>query len=160
MTFQVTERHKQSISFTLTNIFGSFLCVIALFSKQLFSNADLNISEVLGKGDVFIICASMSISAIYTFYEFKDNRRDWSSSYFIFSVMNYALSVIFYLIVIFIEKPSTTIIIFFSLAVFVINLVVTYASSYYSNLKADASIERAAQGKKLEDDLEKALKKG
>lgn len=160
MAFHVTELHKESISFTLANVFGSFLCVIILFMKQLFGNAPVDIGSILGKGDVYIICASMSISAIYIFYQCKDNKRDWSVWYFILSIINYAISVISYLFVIFIEKPSGAMVVVFALIVFILNFVLTYASSYYANMKADTAVARAAQGKKLEDDLEEALNRG
>jgi hypothetical protein len=160
MAFQVTEMHKQSMSFTLANVFGSFLCVIILLLKQLFSAGPFDVGQVLGKGDVYIICASMSISAIYAFYDYKNTKRDWSVWFFIASIINYAISVVFYMFVLFITSLNAAIVFGTSLLVFVINIFMTYISSYYSNMMTDAVHERAVQGSKLESDLAKALSGG
>ena len=73
---------KESLSYTLVNIIGSLLPLIALIALIFFNGFEFPfLKDIIGNGELTIVCVSVAISTVYTLYTFKkevgsSNRAD------------------------------------------------------------------------------------
>ena len=73
---------KESISYTLVNIIGSLLPLLALVALIFFNGFEFpELKDIIGNGELTIVCVSVAISTVYTLYTFKkevgsSNRAD------------------------------------------------------------------------------------
>ena len=73
---------KESISYTLVNIIGSLLPLLALVALIFFNGFEFpDFKDIIGNGELTIVCVSVAISTVYTLYTFKkevgsSNRAD------------------------------------------------------------------------------------
>jgi hypothetical protein len=151
MGLLIKKQHKESLLFTLVSMGGSFTIIAIALIKQYVAVHYCDLVEIVKRGDVYIICASMAIAAIYSFYTYKSEvNSDWSSILFWISIFNYTFSLLLYLLI-----PASTSGIdgfwfFTSILVFVLNFFITYFSAYYQNINIDVISDRNREADKLE----------
>lgn len=63
---------KESIAYTLINILGSLLPIIGLVAIIHFKGFEFpELIDIIGNGELTIICLSLAISTVYTLYTYK-----------------------------------------------------------------------------------------
>ncbi|MEQ8220314.1 MAG: hypothetical protein RH981_18915 [Arenibacter sp.] len=63
---------KESLSYTFVNIIGSLLPLLALIALIFFNGFELpGLKDIIGNGELTIVCVSVAISTVYTLYTFK-----------------------------------------------------------------------------------------
>lgn len=153
----MTKQHSDSLVFTIVSLIGSFIIILISLGKQFINLHHLDFPELIKKGDVYIICASMAITAIYSFYTFKNEiKNGWPTFFFWISLFNYTASLVIYLLIPPLSEGIDDFWIITSIAVFIINMLITYLSSFYQNINTDVISDRNRQTDELQRRFSKA----
>lgn len=152
------KEHSSSIIFTIVSFVGSFLIIGINIIKQYVTVKNIVLIDIVKSGDIYIICASMAITAIYNLYYFKDEvSNKWPTVVFFISIFNYTASLIFYFILSMTVQNVDNLFAWSSAIIFILNLLITYLATYYQNLNTDVISMRQRQTNKLQNAFSNSL---
>jgi len=147
----MSKEHSSSIIFSVVSLIGSFIIILITVLKQYVAFQSIDIITVIKAGDVYIICASMAITAIYNFHTYKTEiTNGWPTIFFWVSILNYTISLIFYFLISIANKSMDNFFLYTAIIVFAINMVITYLSAYFQNINIDVISSRQAQRSSLQ----------
>lgn len=153
----MTKEHSNTMLFSVVSLLGSFIIIGISILKQYVTTKNIGFIAIIKTGDIYIICASMAITAIYNFHYFKDEiSTRWPTIFFYVAILNYTLSLLFYLMLSITTQDINGFLVVTVIIVFTINMLITYLSTYYQNLNTDVVGSRLEQRDHLQDSFLKS----
>lgn len=139
--------HRDSILYTITNIFISHLLIAISIYVQYRETSKLDLNSIGYTGEIYIVSASMGAASMYNLFIASKYKVAWVNFLFTLTLIMYTASLALYFNL---PKPgntnlntsiqNTTILI-----LFIVNFITVHYSHYYQNLKTDVISMRSEQ---------------